>query len=172
MAPIIGWDLKCVCGARFLTPGQELFSSYEAAIEALIEVKASNKGFKDCADDDCFIYGIFTHAVEEGEESPKVNMSNDNSVSVLSALGLMADTDTFEDVCCGSVQADDFLGRILMALAVAPESAERPTIVTANENSATLIECGRPAGYVQDRLQGLLRVAEFCRRNGRDVVWS
>lgn len=187
MNPIIGFDLQCVCDARYLAEGEPLMS-YEVALATLATVKAANRGLANCEDDDCFTYGIYTHAVEEGEVSPTLNMANGNSIAVLEALGLKSDEQSFEEVCCGGVTAEDFMGRVLMALAVAPVSAERPTVVEVNaahanglgahegavvvDRGPTMIHCGVGEGYVQDKLAALMDLATFCVEHNRDVVWS
>lgn len=171
MAPIVGWDLACVCGARYLEADQPLMA-YEEALGALTLVKAQNKGFLACEDEDCFLYGIHPHAVEEGPQAPEVNMANGNTVAVMEALGIKTDEVSFEAVCSGSLPAEDFLGRVLMALAVAPVSAERPTLVEKNEGQATFVQCGVREGYVQEKLLELQAVAEFAVRENREVSWA
>lgn len=187
MAPIIGFDLACVCGARYLTEADEPMP-YEVALATLLTVRDANEGLADCEDEDCFTFGIFTKPVEDGEDSPEVQMSNTNAVAVLETLGLKATDESFEDTCCGAISGEDLMGRILVALAIAPESAERPTLARVNEahtygaeahagavmvtTGPTMIQCGVEAGYVQAKLEALRAVAEFCIEQDREVVWA
>lgn len=188
MAPIVGFDLECVCGTRYLTEGEEPMSQ-EVATATLVTVKAAGGGLSTCEDEDCFEYGIFLKALDGGPASPEVNMANGNVRPVLEALGLAPDGADFGDICCGSAEAEDFLGRVLMALGVAPVSAERPVQIWATADNLartsvegrlayetpvgpTWVECGVPEGYVQTRLTQLLEVAAFAVECGREVCWS
>ncbi|MFD3539671.1 hypothetical protein ACFWUQ_09235 [Streptomyces sp. NPDC058662] len=88
-----------------------------------------------------------------------VNMANANAVRVLDVLGY--------DELYGDADAEDFLGRVLVALAVAPADAGRPATVDGN-----FIDCGRPPGYTQTRLEELRELAEdACARRLR-VAWG
>ncbi|MFJ4879885.1 hypothetical protein ACIP93_32425 [Streptomyces sp. NPDC088745] len=90
-----------------------------------------------------------------------VNMANANAARVLDVLGYGYDE------LCGDAEAEDFLGRVLVALAVAPADAGRPATVDGN-----VIDCGRPAGYTQTRLEELRELAEdACARRLR-VAWG
>lgn len=186
MAPIIGFDLECVCGATYLAEGDEAMSE-EVATATLLTVKASNAGFDACEDDDCFTYGIYLKALDGSPDSPSVNMANGNVRPVLAALGLAPDGADFGDICCGSVSAEGLLGRILLALGVAPISAERPDVARVHASQAhahegrvvdviekgpTWVECGVEESYVQTRLTQLLEVATFAQAHGREVCWS
>lgn len=166
-----GWDVTCVCGARYLQEGDTPMS-YETASQLVALKRAQGTGFVDCADEDCFTFGLFTSGVYEGEEGPHINMSNINSVAVLEALGIKSAADEFSEVCCGALQAEDFKGRVLMALAVAPTSAERLTEVRTAESGATMVHCGIEEGYVQHRLEALLEVADFALAQDREVTWN
>ncbi|MFD9047753.1 hypothetical protein, partial [Streptomyces zaomyceticus] len=82
-----------------------------------------------------------------GFEGESVNMANANAARVLDVLGF--------DELCGEVGARDFLGRVLMALALEPEDAGRPSSVEGR-----VVDCGRPVGYVQARLEELRVLGE------------
>lgn len=113
---------------------------------------------------------ITIYPASDGEfyEEPSVNMSNANAATVFESLGLSLAPDY-----CGSLPAEDFLGRVLMAEAVAPEDAGVPAMTTMSlEGGATMIDCGRPEGYTQTRLAQLRQVAEFAQERGASVVWA
>lgn len=115
-----------------------------------------------CADPYCYV--DVTPVVVE----PEVQVSNVNSVSLLSVLGLGSDSgEDFSDTCLGSLPAEDFLGRVLLASAVAPVSAEVPTFREEN-----MVFGGRVEGYVQGKLDALYDVALFAVENGREVMWG
>ena len=95
-----------------------------------------------------------------------VNVSNTNARDILEVLGYE------QDELCGSATSDDFMGRILIALAVAPESAERVTEVSHSNYGGTIVSCGREAGYVQKRLNDLLTVVTDAVDSGMDIHWG
>jgi len=79
---------------------------------------------------------------------------------------------SFEDeVCLGEESIESFKGRVLLALAVAPEDEGMPvhTVGTVLGEART----HRPAGYLQAKLRALLSVVESGERQGHDtVVWG
>lgn len=160
LTPVVGYRIECFCGAKL----SEIYKNYNdaAAKIDLVELDC------DCGDN----FGYHANAVHEGVNSDEINVSNSNSVSILEVLGLMTQDDEFCDVCCGSMNAEDFLGRVLMALAVAPESAERVSEQTMFASGGMYVQCGRPAGYVQSKLLRLKEVAEFAIQHDREVIWS
>lgn len=97
----------------------------------------------------------------EGLEEPSVDMANANAAAVLDVLGLPVDD------MAGEEDAEAFLGRVLLALAVAPASAELPTFQEGN-----VVFGGRRAGYVQERLAQLRGLAETARALGLRVTWG
>lgn len=90
-----------------------------------------------------------------------VNLSNTNARLVLEALGFT------DDELYGEHPAELFLGRILLADAVSPVDAGRPTITTGN-----VIECGTQEGYLQDRLARLRSIAEWAYANNATITWG
>jgi hypothetical protein len=93
-----------------------------------------------------------------------VNMSNTNAARVCETLGIDLDDLGW----CGSLPAADFLGRVLVALAVCPVDAGIP----AHELSGTSprwIECGRPEGYLQDRLGQLRELADWAVAHDAEI---
>ncbi|MEV1294894.1 hypothetical protein [Pseudonocardia sp. NPDC049635] len=61
------------------------------------------------------------------------------------------------------------LGRVELALALAPPDAGVP--MHELNTAGTVVHCGRPAGYLQDRLTVLREVALFARAQARAVIW-
>lgn len=90
-----------------------------------------------------------------------VNVSNGNARVVLDALGFV------EDDLYGELDAELFLGRILLAEAVSPVDAGRPTVRTGN-----FVECGRDEGYLQHRLSQLRSLAEWARLHDATITWG
>lgn len=72
----------------------------------------------------------------------------------------------------GSMPAQDFLGRVLVAQAVNPADAGVPARVMPSEGGATMIDCGRREGYSEDRLGQLHELAEFAVSRGRTIQWG
>lgn len=151
---LLGWRAEHPCGAR----STEVFPATREGCAAASQAKVV------CSDEYCDEYSVFVTPVYE-DEAPEVNVSNVNARAILDALGHSLDAD---DELCGGEDAESFMGRVLMAVAVAPQDAGVPTHhVTPN-----FIDCGRPEGYLQDRLEALREVAEYAASKGREVVWS
>ncbi|MEU2454855.1 hypothetical protein ABZ605_32800 [Streptomyces sp. NPDC012765] len=88
-----------------------------------------------------------------------VNLANSNAARVLGVLGY--------DELAGDAEADDFLGRVLVALALTPEDAGRPATAEGR-----FVDCGRRVGYVQERLEELYELAEEARARGLTIYWG
>lgn len=101
------------------------------------------------------------------DDSFDVNMSNGNARDVLEALGLIVDN---EMPWCGDIAPDDLVGRVLIARAVAPDPALASYELTG-ERGARLVFAGRQAGYVNEKLDRLQRLAEVCAAMGRRIQW-
>jgi len=99
-------------------------------------------------------------------EEVEVNMSNGNAVDVSAALGIDLEPDW-----CGSMPAEDFLGRVLVALAIAPADEGMPSYEHAGPG-ARMIQGARPAGYLQDRLGQLHQLADWAVNNGAEIQWG
>jgi hypothetical protein len=105
----------------------------------------------------------------------EINMSNANSVVVLHELDLFHEGDEL----AGHEDGAAFLSRVLVALGTEREDAGVP----AREGrslpgmprvfgDAHVIDGGRPAGYVTERLVQLHALALEAARLGRTVYWS
>ena len=113
----------------------------------------------------------------DGCEDWEINVSNANAYRVLDALGLSCDELTGECV------AQDFLGRVLVALAIAPEDIELPAYrLQPSEQTGILGVLGsggvqvwqgpRRRGYLQERLRQLAELAEYCAQHDYFVLWA
>lgn len=160
------------CGCRYDSgEAQGTFASYEAADAWMGTYRAAPYPLPGCSDDTCLAYLPMIQPVFEHADAPSVNMANGNAVEVLRALGLV-EVETGEVDFCGALPAEDFLGRILLALALEPISAERPSMQMLGEgNGATVVLSGRREGYMQERLADLRSVAAYAQERGLDVIW-
>lgn len=120
--------------------------------------------------EDCQHYGCFTSPVMDVSDVFDVNVSNTNARLLLTILGLDS-----EDLC-GTVDGEDFLGRILVALAEDRDDTGVASAVVGGkevgQSGATMVDCGLPAGYFGDRFTALHGLAQEAARLGRPVVFS
>lgn len=115
-------------------------------------------------------FSAITAAGQFVADELSINTSNGNAAHVLEALGFGEDVRAGD--LCGTVSAGDFLSRVLMALAVAPVDEGVPMHELAHEGSVRWIEGGRPAGYLQERLVQLHRLAEAAGKLDAEVTWA
>lgn len=162
---VTGWKVGCLCP----TVVAPVFGDRNDAVAFLAAWQAAPVALEGCDDESCLAYGLYVDAVE-ADPRPEVNVSNVNGGALLRALGLYADDASFEDVCCGAVSGQDFLGRVLVALAVAPADAGMPAHASATHSN--FIDCGRSEGYLQDRLETLREIAEFAVSRSTEVTWA
>lgn len=119
---------------------------------------------------------------EDGEwdfNELEVNMSNVNAVRVAETLGFRLDPDHDGDLF-GAMDATEFMGHVLVGLALAPADEGMPAHELAPGDpgrpawagDARWIEGGRHAGYMQDRLEQLRGLAQWAVDNNAKVVWS
>jgi hypothetical protein len=97
----------------------------------------------------------------------EVNMANANAAEVLDLVGITGD-----DVYAGSADAEDLLGKLLVAEALLAESPARPYQEQREAGRATLVDVGRRAGYLNERIEQLADLASWAAANGRRVVWG
>lgn len=116
-----------------------------------------------CQNPACDENGTYVYAVT-CIEFGQVNMTNVNAVRVLGELGLDPDE--------GYCEAEDFLGRILLATAITPYDAGVPSVQDHTPGGPTVIDCGRGEGYLQDRFGDLREIADQAVELGRGVVWA
>lgn len=96
-----------------------------------------------------------------------INMNNRNAALVSDALGNLFD----EFEWFGEMPASDFLGRVVMALAVAPKDEGMPSYEHTGPG-ARVIEGARSPGYLQERLVQLHTLAEWAVANNANVWWG
>lgn len=144
--------LVCMCGEW---NSGVVYPSFEMAHMMHKEVQSS------CTDPYCdYLY------VEAAIAEPEVQMSNSNAVQLLDVLGIGVDSN-FSDRCSGVLSAEDFLGRVLIAQGVNPSDAGTETITVGN-----MVDCGRPEGYIDAKLDAMRGVAEWAIANGRTITWG
>lgn len=115
---------------------------------------------------------VWFEVVGADESAPTTNASNTNAVSVLQALGLMTDADDFGDVCVGSCSPENFLGRVLIAEAVATNSYVGRSAGNVSTVLGNVYDCGTDDNYLADKLSQLRTLAEYAVATNREVVWS
>lgn len=105
------------------------------------------------------------------EDLGGVNMHNEGAGRVLEVLGFTLDP---EEGLVGTCEVDDFLGRVLVALAVAHEDEGMPAHdMSPGEPGATMWAAAREPGDLQRRLRDLRDLAESCSDQGvLMVAWA
>lgn len=102
--------------------------------------------------------------VQNGAHPTAVNVSNTNVSHLLETLGL----DPMQKDGC--IPGDDMLGRVLTAIATTDgDTGVEPN---AEDSNGRVIDCGRRAGYTEDRLAELRDLAQFAYDNSAWVGWS
>lgn len=100
-------------------------------------------------------------------EDLDINMNNRNAALVSESLGIDLNTEGW----CGSTTAEDFLGRVLMALAITPADEGMPSYEVPG-TGARMIEGARNPGYVQERLGQLHTLALWAVENDAEITWG
>ncbi|WP_070016928.1 hypothetical protein [Streptomyces nanshensis] len=146
--------------------------------------------------DICPDYPLHVQGVDEGGDAPEVDLNDLNAVALLDLLGLPRGEDLAGELVAsgravwpdedqaapeehgpaipipavdayGQLPAGDFLGRVLIALALTPQDAGREGYWTGRH-----FRGGRTAGHLQLRLHELHALALWCAEHGREVAWS
>lgn len=144
--------------------GGETGCTFPARGDAYRALVAGDVPHPACGDDWCRADDSRSMRIDAVDETPEMNVSNANARLVLDALGY-GDALRDEDLT-GQASGEDFLGRVLTAVAVAHADVGIPA-----HQMGRVIECGRPEGYLDDRLDTLRTVAEAAIASGRDVCW-
>lgn len=119
---------------------------------------------------------------KDGEWEPNplwVNMANGNAVRVADVLGFRLDPDHDGDLY-GEMDAEKFLGHVLVGLALAPADEGMPAHELAPgdpgrpawSGEARFVMAERRPGYLQDRLAELRTLAEWAVANKEPVQWA
>ena len=170
MAPITGYRVCDVTGGR----SETIHRTHAEAGAEFSRLREEGTLLPGCTDEFYGPEGMYIDALTAdngADRDVEVSVSNTNAALILEALGLLPDDVSFDDVCCGSMDAGDLLGRALMALALAPEDEGMPAYEMVG-SGAPMIQCGRHPGYLQDRLNQIQELARWCLRHRRDVEWS
>ncbi|MFE1478596.1 hypothetical protein ACFW6N_32690 [Streptomyces cyaneofuscatus] len=184
------------CGCERATALAPRHDTYEEALAAL-PATGSRDPLPGCAMPDiCPDYPLYVHDVDSDGDIPEVNLSEPNAVRLAELLGLLAPepsgadttpalsataredrslpgaapdtTGPWHAACdAGRLPAGDFLGRVLVALALTPEDSG-----VDGYWSGRIHMGGRRAGYLQRRLAELRDLAQWCADHGRDVTWG
>jgi hypothetical protein len=130
---------------------------------------AGQEGF--CEVDIPFIKAVYA------EEAPRLNVANGNAILLLEALGLLGEVrDTpFGPVAmdaCGSLPADQFLGRVLAAEVMSVGDPGMPRETFKVEAGPTIVGWGRRVGYVDEKLTVLREIALWAQAHNVEVVWG
>lgn len=167
-APVVAYRVADFAGGR----APELFDDRDDAVEAMCAAESAGRVLPGCTDPVGItsMGGFFIDAVTSDlDQAPSINVSNINAVSVLELLGFAHDG---EVDLVGSCDAEEFEGRVLTALALAPADAGAPAYEAAGAGGATIVECGRRPGYHQDVLGRIYEIAAWARAWQRHLVWS
>src|SRR5699024_26022 len=159
------------------------FLTEETAENFPLQVQNGNSHVHGCKRDaEICPEASYMQAQEAVEDLPEVNIANGNAMDVLDVLGIDYRYEPTADEAehdmlglagvelCGAMDAQDFLGRVLMGLAASPESAEGPA--HAAVGAPNIIRGYREAGYVQRILAGLHEVAQAAAAHNRQVTWA
>lgn len=150
--------IECGCG-KFRSPA---FASHAEAYSAM----TSGSVVTACGDDYCLALG--TLFVVPAVAEPEVQMANLNASEIFPLLGIgLEDSDW-----CGSMPADDFKGRVLLALALAPEDLGRGAEPMGHAVFGIGVRAPREVGYTQARLTMMLEVADLALARGTEVCWG
>ncbi len=161
------------CGCAPVTAAAVRYDHYEVSAEVVRRLREeAREAMTDFAvlpgcehPDHCSLIGPRTQPIFD-DAGPDLNVSNANAKLLLDVLGYAADIEAGE--YSGVADSEEFLGRILTALAVAPADAGAPW----HRTTPRFIECGRRPGYLQEKLHALHEIALWCRDNRRRIQWA
>lgn len=96
----------------------------------------------------------------------ELNVSNVNFAVLWGELGW------HEPDWVGSMPAGELFDRVVTATALVETDLSSETVVRKAPGGPTMIECGRPRGYLQEKLRALAQVARQAMDLGVGVVWT
>ena len=176
MSPITGHMITCGC-EQAVGPVFGNYADACAYLAPLVEDESLRTAIPGCdRPEACLQYRLSIYALE-ADPAPSVNVANGNAVDLFAALGLSSDdpdraSGNGELWQGGTLTAEDFLGRVLFALAITPADEGRFSYDDTREGGMTMIACGRRVGYVQAVLAELHELALFAVDRGRAAYWS
>lgn len=171
----IALDHRLVCTALHPTD-RRVFTTYAEAVAGIPDHR------RLCTDPFCEEGTPFVVARTAADDEPTVETTSVNARLLLRALGLVPDigadaitTDAPDqhgdpggtDDLVGACDSGELLDRIDLALALHPADAGIPWHTTRGN----VIDCGRPPGYLHDRLAALREVAAYAQSSRRRVDW-
>lgn len=153
---VTGYKVRCFCGE-----GSIDMDSYEDAESYLIMWHMENTLVPGCSNEygDCTAYIPLIVASFVNSDIHEVEMSSFNARDVMNELGLEEES--------GEIDPDEILSRALVQLALGEISPTRETVVEGNS-----VMCGRKEGYVQDKISGIVELAEIAKARNTTVMWS
>ncbi|RLK54436.1 hypothetical protein [Actinokineospora cianjurensis] len=170
MGAIVAHVITCVCNDAIAQAPR--FGDYADARDALLAIPFAlehDSGehralLAGCTEPElCPDYPLSVRAIEDLER-PEVNVSNLHAAHLLHALGY-GELGRLGELF-GDATPEEFRGRVLTALALAPVDMGVPSYQDGNWN-----EGGRQPTYFQDRLTELLDLADWCAQHARSVQW-
>lgn len=174
IGPLMGWAVSCACGEG-VGPVVCNYAEAVAYLTPLVEDESLRSVLVGCEDGKlCLMYRLSLTTLEA--TPPEVNMSNNNAADIFASLGFISDdpalaAEAAEVFHGGSLDAADFLGRVLFALAISPSDEGRPSFeMPRTEGGMMAIACGRRVGYIQTRLGELHDLAQWAIANNREVT--
>lgn len=98
------------------------------------------------------------------EETPELNVSNGNAVTLLRELGI------YDGELCGQIDPTDLIDRLVLVGAIDDEGTDPITV--GGDGSATMIDCGRRPGTMNRYVDSLRAVAEYAQARGIPVTFA
>ena len=98
---------------------------------------------------------------------PGLNVSNTNFRALWEVLKFTIPFDT-----CGKYPAKLLFDHVIMALVTLEDDIGTKDVVHNPTGQVTVIECGRPPGYIQERLTQLKKIAIRAMDMEVGIVWS
>lgn len=156
----LNWSAFCACGA---VQDSTIFTDHAEAVNAVFVEQSI---IPVCGSDFCAVHLPSVQSVSDDDTVTELNVSNVNAAALLDTLGIYADNPQ-ENRLCGSLDAEAFMGRVLIAQAISPVDAGIPATT-----SGMVTDCGRPEGYIDDKLIQLESIAQIAMERGVSVVWA
>lgn len=113
---------------------------------------------------------FFAPDAQQATEGLELNVSNVNAVHLCELLGYPRETWTEQGICAAECDADEFLGRVLVAQGLNPADEGVPWTVDQQRSNWT--DCGRSEGYDEHRLGCLRDLATAARAHGSVIAWG